>query len=55
MSKRKSMHRVTVAKRRLFGSLRWWATCTCGKWYQGYFHKQDAQASAAAHRSGEKS
>lgn len=52
MSRRKSPHRVTVAKRRLYGSLMWWATCTCrgvSNLPQGWHDKQDAEKSAAEH------
>jgi hypothetical protein len=50
MSKRKH-HRVKVAKRNLYGARRWWATCTCGGFYQGCFDKNEAQRLADGHRA----
>ena len=49
MSKRKVSHRITVARRNLFGSRKWWATFTCKTWYQGCDYKQDALQLAAGH------
>jgi hypothetical protein len=46
---RRVTHRITVAKRNLFGSRRWWATCTCHTFYQGCYEKQEAQRLAAEH------
>lgn len=49
MSKRKLPHKITVAKRNLFGKHMWWATCACRVWYQGCHYKQDAQRLAVEH------
>lgn len=48
MSRRRT-HRTAVRKQSLHGSRMWWATCSCGTWFQGWHHKPDALASAARH------
>lgn len=47
---RRVTHRITVAKRNLYGVRLWWATCTCKQFYQGCFDKNDAQQLADEHR-----
>lgn len=49
VSKKKPKHRISVARRNLFGSRMWWATCTCKVFYQGCSLKQEAQRMAAEH------
>jgi len=53
VSKHRAKHRVTVAKRTLFGSRRWWAVCNCKAWFQGYHDKNEARRTAAEHESKE--
>jgi hypothetical protein len=54
MSRKPARHRVTVAKRNLYGSRLWWATCTCRRFYQGCHEKQEAQRMAAEHMTRQK-
>lgn len=54
MSKRTKKHKVKVRKFNRFpglgNSTMWWADCRCGQ-FQGYHHKQNAQAWATEHES----
>lgn len=49
MSSKPRKHRTTVAKRTLYGARRWWATCTCRRFYQGCHEKQEALRLAGEH------
>jgi len=49
MAKKKPAHRITVARRNLFGNRMWWVTCTCKVFYQGCHYKQDAERMGAEH------